>query len=203
MDPDIIQQMLHTSTKHDPDIIAIEQSFTELRQDAEAEGLRVAEILIPPCNVIIVQFKLRGLLLKLNKLPLVNGLTDAEIVNAITKAVTLTGLVNSIINMVNVKLIENEKIPGKHGLAPKDIDNMLYYSLEREPIDGNDYVYKVETMANSGELLTTKVPFSQIIKQLLVDPLTPLDSLEMSLNEVTSTFAEWMTNFRTAMIQTW
>ena len=203
MDPNIIQQMLHTSTKHDPDIIAIEQSFTKLRQDAEAEGLRVAEILIPPCSVIVTQFKVYGLLLKISKLPIVNGLTDTEIVSAITKAVALTGLVNSIINIVNVKLIENAKDLKKHGLNFKDIDDELYYSLEREPISGPDYVYKVETMSNSGELLTTKVPFSQIIKQLLVDPLIPLDSLEMSLNEVTSTFAEWMTNFRTAMIQTW
>ena len=203
MDPNIIQQMLHTNTKHDPDIIAIEQSFTKLRQDAEAEGLRVAEILIPPCNVIVTQFKVYGLLLKISKLPIVNGLTDTEIVSAITKAVALTGLVNSIINIVNVKLIENTKNPKKHGLNFKDIDDELYYSLEREPISGPDYVYKVETMSNSGELLTTKVPFSQIIKQLLVDPLIPLDSLEVSLNEVTSTFAEWMTNFRTAMIQTW
>jgi hypothetical protein len=203
MDPNIIQQMLHTSTKHDPDIIAIEQSFTKLRQDAEAKGLRVAEILIPPCNVIVTQFKVYGLLLKISKLPIVNGLTDTEIVSAITKAVALTGLVNSIINIVNVKLIENAKDLKKHGLNFKDIDDELYYSLEREPISGPDYVYKVETMSNSGELLTTKVPFSQIIKQLLVDPLIPLDSLEMSLNEVTSTFAEWMTNFRTAMIQTW
>lgn len=203
MDPNIIQQMLHTSTKHDPDIIAIEQSFTKLRQDAEAEGLRVAEILIPPCNVIVTQFKVYGLLLKISKLPIVNGLTDMEIVSAITKAVALTGLVNSIINIVNVKLIKNAKDLKKHGLNFKDIDDELYYSLEREPISGPDYVYKVETMSNSGELLTTKVPFSQIIKQLLVDPLIPLDSLEMSLNEVTSTFAEWMTNFRTAMIQTW
>lgn len=203
MDPNIIQQMLHTSTKHDPDIIAIEQSFTKLRQDAEAEGLRVAEILIPPCNVIVTQFKVYGLLLKISKLPIVNGLTDMEIVSAITKAVALTGLVNSIINIVNVKLIKNAKDLKKHGLTFKDIDDELYYSLEREPISGPDYVYKVETMSNSGELLTTKVPFSQIIKQLLVDPLIPLDSLEMSLNEVTSTFAEWMTNFRTAMIQTW
>ena len=203
MDPNIIQQMLHTSTKHDPDIIAIEQSFTKLRQDAEAEGLRVAEILIPPCSVIVTQFKVYGLLLKISKLPIVNGLTDTEIVSAITKAVALTGLVNSIINIVNVKLIENAKDLKKHGLNFKDIDDELYYSLEREPISGPDYVYKVETMSNSGELLTTKVPFSQIIKQLLVDPLIPLDGLEMSLNEVTSTFAEWMTNFRTAMIQTW
>lgn len=203
MDPNIIQQMLHTSTKHDPDIIAIEQSFTKLRQDAEAEGLRVAEILIPPCSVIVTQFKVYGLLLKISKLPIVNGLTDTEIVSAITKAVALTGLVNSIINIVNVKLIENAKDLKKHGLNFKDIDDELYYSLEREPISGPDYVYKVETMSNSGELLTTKVPFSQIIKQLLVDPLIPLDSLDVSLNGVTTTFAEWMTNFRTAMIQTW
>ena len=203
MDPNIIQQMLHTSTKHDPDIIAIEQSFTKLRQDAEAEGLRVAEILIPPCNVIVTQFKVYGLLLKISKLPIVNGLTDTEIVSAITKAVALTGLVNSIINIVNVKLLKNEKSIGKHGLNFKDIDDELYYSLEREPISGPDYVYKVETMSNSGELLTTKVPFSQIIKQLLVDPLIPLDSLDVSLNGVTTTFAEWMKTFKETMIQTW
>jgi len=203
MDPNIIQQMLHTNTKHDPDIIAIEQSFTKLRQDAEAEGLRVAEILIPPCNVMITQFKVYGLLLKISKLPIVNGLTDMEIVSAITKAVALTGLVNSIINIVNVKLIENAKNPKKHGLNFKDIDDELYYSLEREPISGPDYVYKVETMSNSGELLTTKVPFSQIIKQLLVDPLIPLDSLDVSLNGVTTTFAEWMKTFKETMIQTW
>ena len=203
MDPNIIQQMLHTSTKHDPDIIAIEQSFTELRQDAEAEGLRVAEILISPCNVISTQFKVYGLLLKISKLPIVNGLTDIEIVNAITKAVALTGLVNSIINIVNVKLIKNAKNPKKHGLNFKDIDDELYYSLEREPISGPDYVYKVETMSNSGELLTTKVPFSQIIKQLLVDPLIPIDSLDVSLNGVTTTFTEWMKTFKETMIQTW
>ena len=203
MDPNIIQQMLHTNTKHDPDIIAIEQSFTKLRQDAEAEGLRVAEILIPPCNVMVTQFKVYGLLLKISKLPIVNGLTDTEIVSAITKAVALTGLVNSIINIVNVKLIENAKNPKKHGLNFKDIDDELYYSLEREPISGPDYVYKVETMSNSGELLTTKVPFSQIIKQLLVDPLIPLDSLDVSLNGVTTTFAEWMKTFKETMIQTW
>lgn len=203
MRPETIMQLVHSSTRHDPDILTLEQSAIDLKKQAEAENLRVADILIPPCSAIATQFKLHGLLMKLNKLPLVNGLTDTEIVTAITKAVVLVGLVNSIINIVNVKLLKNEKIPGKHGLDLKAIDSELYYSLEREPIDGEDYVYKVQTVANSGEILTTKVPFSQIIRQLLADPLTPLDSLEVSLNGVTTTFSQWTVNFKKTMIQTW
>lgn len=201
MNPETIQQLLNDSVKHDPEILSLEQSFIDLRKKSEAEGIRASGILIPPCSAMATQFKVYGLLINISKLPIVNGLTDTEIVSAVIKAVTLTGLVNSIINIVNIKLIENEKNPKKHGLSFKAVSDELYYSLEREPIYGPDYVYKVRTVSNCGELLNTKIQVSQIIKQLLVNPSIPLDQLAVSLNGETTTFAEWMTDFRTAMIQ--
>ena len=201
MNPETILQLLNDNVKHDPEILSLEQSFRDLRKKAEAEGIRASGILIPPCSAIATQFKVYGLLVNISKLPTVTGLTDTEIVSTVTKAVTLTGLVNSIINIVNIKLIENEKNPKKLGLSFKAVSDELYYSLEREPIYGPDYVYKVRTMSNWGEILDTKIQLSQIIKQLLVNLSIPLDQLAVSLNGVTTTFAAWMTDFRMAMIR--
>ena len=201
MNPETIQQLLNDNMKHDPEILSLEQSVRDLRKKAEAEGIRASGILIPPCSAIAIQFKVYGLLINISKLPTVTGLTDTEIVSAVTKAVTLTGLVNSIINIVNIKLIENEKNPKKHGLSFKVVSDELYYSLEREPIYGPDYVYKVRTVSNCGEILDTKIQLSQIIKQLLANPSIPLDQLAVSIDGGTTTFSEWMTDFRMAMIR--
>ena len=158
--------------------------------------------LIQPFNIMNTNYWVRPLYRSYYKSLDSQPITEADLEKAIVKAFVYIGTVNTMINMINIKLeeIETTGSSTKHGVGKNEIDDNLNYQFG---FGNGQYRYFVELLANDGEIITISISVTGFINALITDINMPITDMQIKLNDQYLSFPQWSKEFKKSMIKKW